>query len=264
MAPDKRMRLGDLQLRAVPLTPFGLEVHGLDGVQEPDYLGVLLGEKTRAAFFDLVAAQGLVSCIDLVEPAVDPPAPYRDVRGRSSRGRLSPGEFFHHDGCSGPTNPRVVEIRCPRQDFPRQVATAVAPFSATVNAQLAQWVELIERGVGEPDSALSEHAGTIVPHADLNFVQGRINRWLRRTLGAEDARAYFRRVDEAAGAVFQPWRRGESRFIANENARGDQIATWQHRRAYREVHHGGRAEGRLIKRWPPWKTGEDEELVSHP
>ena len=65
----------------------------------------LLAPTHREAFLRLIETEGLVVCRDVGGEA----ARHRDVRGRSSRGRLSPGEYFHHDGCSAPVKPRVVE-----------------------------------------------------------------------------------------------------------------------------------------------------------
>ena len=46
---------------------------------------------------------------------------------------------------------------------------------------------------------------------------------------------------------------GESRYIANAN----DGHTMQHRRAYMEVHAGGRPNGKLVKRWPDGPELED-------
>lgn len=217
-----------------------------DGVAQPaDYLHeVLLAPAWRAAFFDLVDATGLVCCLRV---QTEHPT-YRDVRGRSSRGRLSPGEYFHHDGCSGPTKPRIVEIRCPYQDHARGVATAVAPFRAVVPAMLqALPAELAQ------SAAMVECAQRLTAAADdeeLEDIQGVITRLVRR-MPAEAARAYFREVDRRADAWFSPWQEGESRLMVNAGSG----LTLQHRRAYQEVHRGGVATGRLVKRWP------HEELV---
>ena len=81
--------------------------------------------------------------------------------------------------------------------------------------------------------------------AQLDQLQGLITRTVRKKLNAEGARAYFRQVDAAANAYFEPWALGESRFIANAN---DGV-TMQHRRAYQSPHTGGVAHGHLVKRW---------------
>jgi hypothetical protein len=81
--------------------------------------------------------------------------------------------------------------------------------------------------------------------AALDHLQGLITRTVRKKLNAEGARSYFRQVDAAANAYFEPWTLGESRFIANANSR----LTMQHRRAYQAPHTGGVANGHLVKRW---------------
>ena len=85
----------------------------------------------------------------------------------------------------------------------------------------------------------------------LDHLQGLITRIVRKKLNAEGARSYFRQVDAAAHAYFEPWALGESRFIANANSG----VTMQHRRAYQSPHTGGVAHGHLVKRWP------NEELL---
>jgi hypothetical protein len=87
--------------------------------------------------------------------------------------------------------------------------------------------------------------------AALDHLQGLITRTVRKKLSAEGARAYFRQVDAAANAYFEPWALGESRIIANANS----AMTMQHRRAYQTAHTGGVANGHLVKRWP------NEELL---
>ena len=118
------LRVGGLALRRQPWAGLGVIVDGLvDGPQElgvpgaADYVeDVLLAPAHREAFVALIDEVGLVVCR---RSAVAKTATHRDVRGRSSRGRLSQGEYFHHDGCAGPTKPRVVEISCPAQALPR-------------------------------------------------------------------------------------------------------------------------------------------------
>ena len=116
--------------------PFVLVIEGEVGQEalEPsDYLHEqLLLPQWREAFYQLVDATGLVVCLNV---HTQHPS-YRDVRGRSSKGRLSQGEYYHHDGCSGPVKPRLVEIRCPIQPQTRGVATAVAPHRDVVQAMV--------------------------------------------------------------------------------------------------------------------------------
>ncbi len=237
------LRFGVWQLEIAAWSGLGLVVRGLRGeVAAPaDYVNdVLLTPQWREAFFALVDRVGLVVC----KGVGGDDAHHRDVRGRSSRGRLSPGEYFHHDGCAGPVKPRVVEIRCPIQEVQRHTATAIAPFPAVVRALLQELPDALRN----PELRAAAAAATQAPAggADWDAVQGAINRALRRCLSAEDQRAFLRRVDMVVGAYREPWEMGESRFIANANSG----ATMQHRRAYLEVHSGGRANGKLVKRWP--------------
>ncbi|WP_300556003.1 hypothetical protein [Limnohabitans sp. Rim8] len=232
--------------------PFVLVIEGEDvpaaSAKTCDYLHEqLLSPQWREAFYQLVDATGLVVCLNL---HTEHPT-YRDVRGRSSKGRLSQGEYYHHDGCTGPVKPRFVEIRCPIQPQTRGVATAVAPHRDVVKAmvqvlpaELASSAALVSQDMGT--DALNQMDGSALEH-----LQGLITRTVRKKLNAEGARVYFRQVDEAANAYFEPWALGESRIIAN----GNSGVTMQHRRAYQTTHTGGVANGHLVKRWP------NEELL---
>ncbi len=230
---------GPWRLQLAPWNGVGLVVIGVEGDAPPpaNYVDdLLLTETYREPFFALVDRVGLVVCKRVSSEHPD----HRDVRGRSSRGRLSQGEFFHHDGCSGPVKPRVVEIRCPYQSVERHTFTAIAPFPAVVEAMLLELPEML--CTGELATWRTDRA-TVV---DWDVVQGTINRAVRRALPSEDQRAYLRKVDVRVGAYREAWEMGESRFIANSNG----TATMQHRRAYLEVHTGKRPNGRLVKRWP--------------
>jgi hypothetical protein len=208
------LNFANAQWRVRRPRPFVLVIEGEvghEGSEPTDYLhNQLLLPEWREAFYQLVDATGLVVCLNV---HTQHPT-YRDVRGRSSKGRLSQGEYYHHDGCTGPVKPRFVEIRCPIQPQTRGVATAVAPHHDVVKAM----VQVLP----------AELAGTV-----------------RKKLNAEGARSYFRQVDAAANAYFEPWALGESRFIANANSG----ITMQHRRAYQAPHTGGVANGHLVKRW---------------
>jgi hypothetical protein len=225
--------------------PFVLVIEGEVGQEdtEPsDYLHEqLLLPEWREAFYQLVDATGLVVCLNV---HTQHPT-YRDVRGRSSKGRLSQGEYYHHDGCTGPVKPRFVEIRCPIQPQTRGVATAVAPHRDVVQAMVQVLpAELVATpALAEMDMSL-DAIGQMDDTA-LHHLQGLITRTVRKKLNAEGARSYFRQVDAAAHAYFEPWALGESRFIANANGR----LTMQHRRAYQAPHTGGVANGHLVKRW---------------
>ena len=225
--------------------PFVLVIEGEmdDEAGEPsDYLhDTLLVPEWREAFYQLVDATGLVVCLNV---HTEHPT-YRDVRGRSSKGRLSQGEYYHHDGCSGPVKPRLVEIRCPIQPQTRGVATAVAPHRDVVKAM----VQVLPADLAAtPALAGQEMSLATISQMDddaLDHLQGLITRTVRKKFNAEGARSYFRQVDAAANAYFEPWALGESRFIANANSG----ATLQHRRAYQTPHTGGVANGHLVKRW---------------
>ncbi|ALT78497.1 hypothetical protein [Paucibacter sp. KCTC 42545] len=233
--------------------PFVLVIEG-EQPSEPgaaivpsDYLhDILLQPEWREPFFQLADATGLVVCLNLDSQHES----YRDVRGRSSKGRLSQGEYYHHDGCSGPTKPRFVEIRCPYQPQTRSIATAVAPHHAVVAAMVqALPAELAAAPALQPLLQGQDLSGAAVQgmsYQALDQLQGQITRTVRRKLDAEGARAYFRQVDQLADAYFEPWQLGESRIVSNANAG----VTMQHRRAYQELHAGGVANGHLVKRWP--------------
>ena len=225
--------------------PFVLVMEGEVGTEASapsDYLhDKLLLPEWREAFYQLVDATGLVVCLNV---HTQHPT-YRDVRGRSSKGRLSQGEYYHHDGCTGPVKPRFVEIRCPIQPQTRGIATAVAPHRDVVKAM----VQVLPAELAATPALAGQdmNLATIsqMDDAALDHLQGLITRTVRKKLNAEGARSYFRQVDAAADAYFEPWALGESRFIANANSG----ATMQHRRAYQAPHTGGVANGHLVKRW---------------
>jgi hypothetical protein len=195
----------------------------------------------REAFYQLVDATGLVVCLNV---HTQHPT-YRDVRGRSSKGRLSQGEYYHHDGCTGPVKPRFVEIRCPIQPQTRGVATAVAPHHDVVKAMVQMLPAELAATPALAGQDMSLDTISQMDYAALDHLQGLITRTVRKKLNAEGARSYFRQVDAKANAYFEPWALGESRFIANANSR----LTMQHRRAYQAPHTGGVANGHLVKRW---------------
>ena len=225
--------------------PFVLVIEGEvghDGTQPSDYLhDQLLLAEWREEFYRLVDATGLVVCLN---SHTEHPT-YREVRGRSSKGRLSQGEYYHHDGCTGPVKPRFVEIRCPIQPQTRGVATAVAPHRDVVKAMVQVLPPELTANAALAEQDLSPAALSQMDDAALDHLQGLITRTVRKKLNAEGARSYFRQVDVAANAYFEPWALGESRFIANANSGN----TMQHRRAYQAPHTGGVANGHLVKRW---------------
>ena len=229
--------------------PFVLVIEGEVGheTEAPtDYLhDKLLLPEWREAFYQLVDATGLVVCLNV---HTQHPT-YRDVRGRSSKGRLSQGEYYHHDGCTGPVKPRFVEIRCPIQPQTRGIATAVAPHRDVVKAMVQVLAAELPAELAATSSlAMQDMSPEALDHMDddaLDHLQGLITRTIRKKLNAEGARSFFRQVDVAANAYFEPWALGESRFIANANSG----MTMQHRRAYQAPHTGGVANGHLVKRW---------------
>jgi len=239
------MRFANALWRVRRPKPFVLVIEGEVGNEAAaptDYLhDKLLLPEWREAFYKLVDVTGLVVCLN---SHTQHPT-YRDVRGRSSKGRLSQGEYYHHDGCTGPVKPRFVEIRCPIQPQTRGVATAVAPHRDVVKAMLQVLPAELASTPALASLDMSAEALSEMDDEALNQLQGLITRTVRKKLNAEGARSYFRQVDAAANAYFEPWALGESRFIANAN-RG---VTMQHRRAYQAPHTGGVANGHLVKRW---------------
>jgi hypothetical protein len=239
------MNFAQRQWRVRRPKPFVLVIEGEVGQESQapsDYLhDKLLLPEWREAFYQLVDATGLVVCLNV---HTQHPT-YRDVRGRSSKGRLSQGEYYHHDGCTGPVKPRFVEIRCPIQPQARGVATAVAPHHDVVKAMVQVLPGELAATPALAEMDMSLDAIGQMDGAALDHLQGLITRTVRKKLNAEGARSYFRQVDAAANAYFEPWALGESRFIANANSR----LTMQHRRAYQAPHTGGVANGHLVKRW---------------
>ena len=268
--------IADFELRR--LDPFGLQLTPR-GARDDDWMHEgPLHPRHRPAFFDVIDRFGMVSVL-----GQHPQHPtYRGVRGRSSKGRLSQGEYYHHDGCSGPVKPRVVEIRCPIQDTPRHIATAVAPFPTCVGAMIRELPAELSRQLTEQwaqDEALARAAAQLVaevvaetvdgsPSGETSSIrpenavsdevadrlQGAIIRAVRREFDAERARAYLRAVDRSAGAYTGAWQIGESRFIANRN----EGRTMQHRRAHLVPVGEGGPNGHLCKRWPEDELAEFE------
>lgn len=234
------------RLRVRSLGAFGVAIEGFDDpAPHPDWLHELLAVPAwREALFALVDREGLVVCRDVHAPDPEQQG-YRGVRGRSSRGRLSQGEYYHHDGCSTPTRPRIVEIRFPHQATPRHTRTAIAPFPDTVVAML----DAMPSRLSTRDDLAPWRARITARELDSatawDQAQGVFTRLVRRELSTPDCRAYFDAVDVAVGAYRAAWEPGESRLIANENP----IRTMQHRRAYLEAP-DGRPNGHLVKRWP--------------
>ncbi len=242
--------LGGFEFNTQRPHKFGLVIVGLHACTEPkDYLHeILLDSANRETFFELIAHERLVVCKNV--PTSDPS--YRKVRGKSSFGRLSQAEYYHHDGCSCPEKPRVNEIRLPYQIVQRDVATAIAPFGDVVQAQLAALPErmLTDPTVAEYHEAFQER--TSWPAVEMwDKVQGHVTRLVRKEMDAESAREYFRKVDRLAGAYDLPWEMGESRLMLNNHP--DLKRTLQHRRAFQKPKLANEQNGSLVKRW----TAED-------
>lgn len=231
---------------------FGLVIEGVgdDADLEPDaradYLhAVLLNPTNRDAFLQLIETERLVVCKNVRSDAPS----YRPVKGKSSAGRLSPAEYYHHDGSAGPGKPRIDEIRLPHQGTARRVATAVAPFGDVVRAQLDALPErFISDAAIAADRAAFARDENDWPAVDTwERTQGRVTRLVRKEMDAESARAYFREVDRLAGAFDLPWAMGESRLMLNDHT--DLRRTVQHRRAYQAPRAANEPNGSLVKRW---------------
>lgn len=224
---------------------FGIVIDG-----SGDYLhDVLLSPAHKAEFLALIGQEKLVVCknVDTKDPT------YRRVRGKSSGGKLSQAEYFHHDGCSCPVKPEVVEIRLPHQPIHRDVATAIAPFGDVVKAMLASLADRLPRHL-EADATIAAAAAAFSgdpkdwpPTETWDKIQGRVTRLVRREMNAESCRGYFRDVDAAAGAYVVPWEMGESRLMLNNHQ--DISQTMQHRRSYQKVRAQNEQNGSLVKRW---------------
>lgn len=227
---------------------FGLVIDGpaIGMDAQCDYLHqVLLAPDNRETFLRLIDNEGLVVCKNLATSE----STYRKVRGKSSHGKLSQAEYYHHDGCSCPTKPRVVEIRFPQQTIERNVHTAIAKFADVVKAQL---VALPEHLRADPEikshiAAFTSEPGHFPPVESWDKIQGRVTRLVRREMTAETCRSYFRKVDLLADAYVLPWEMGESRLMVNNNV--DLTVTMQHRRAFQKPKETNEQNGSLVKRW---------------
>jgi hypothetical protein len=216
-----------------------------------DYLhDILLAPEHREAFFDLIEQERLVICKNVRSDA----STYRKVRGKSSAVKLSQAEYYHHDGCSSPTKPRFVEIRCPYQAIARNIATAIASFPAVIRAMLLALPESSQsdQEIQAFSNAFSGPVSGYPCPTTWDAVQGKLTRLVRRELDAESCRAYFRRVDQEANAYVLPWEMGESRLMLNDHS--DLTRTMQHRRAYQKPRESPEQNGSLVKRWTAEET----------
>ena len=252
---------------------FGLVIHGPASSDDnetgstSDYLhDHLLADPNRESFLQLVEDERLVVCKNVASN--DPT--YRRVRGKSSSQKLSQAEYYHHDGCSCPTKPRLVEIRLPEQAIGREIATAIAPFANVVAAMLTTLPDHFksERNLDQSiQQALVDFAKpkTEWPSADSwDRIQGKVTRLIRKEFDAEACRAFFRQVDSLADAYVLPWEMGESRLMLNNHA--DLSITMQHRRAMQRAKSDSDQNGSLVKRWTaeeyPAKIESACEIVS--
>lgn len=225
---------------------FGLVIEGPPEGASQDYLhDVLLSPRIRNAFLALIDVEGLVICKNVRSNA----ASYRKVRGKSSHGKLSQAEYYHHDGCSCPTKPRVVEIRLPHQEIARQVATAIAPFPDVIRSMLMALPKRLQSAadIARCWALFSGSINDLPPIDSWDKIQGRVTRLVRREMDAQSCRAYFRDVDQIAGSYDLPWEMGESRLMANNL--DDLTKTMQHRRAYQRPRETNEENGSLVKRW---------------
>ena len=249
------LTLGNVQFKTSRPHRFGIVIHGLvgqaDGTSaDDDYLhDHLLSPALREAFLAMIETEGLVVCKNVHS---EHPT-YRKVRGKSSSGKLSQAEYYHHDGCSCPTKPQVVEIRLPQQDVGREVATAIAPFGDIVRAMLTALPENLKSSSGLDSQitdalvAFSQAPDQWPDPSHWDKIQGRITRLVRREMDAEGSRAWFRQVDELAEAYVLPWEMRESRLMLNNHA--DLSRTFQHRRSMQKPKSEISQNGSLVKRW---------------
>ena len=245
------LQIGDAEYRVSRPHEFGIVIFGLVDDQQhkfdaaEDYLHrVLLAPKNRDTFLHLIETEKLVVCKNVVSTD----ATYRRVRGKSSSGKLSQAEYYHHDGCSCPTKPRVVEIRLPHQNIERGIATAIARFTDIIPAMLNALPQRLQNQVFA--KAIENFSGSLderpAPET-WDQTQGQITRLVRKELDADSCRAYFLEVDKLANAYSIPWEMGESRLMLNNHP--DLTQTMQHRRALQKPKGANEQNGSLVKRW---------------
>jgi hypothetical protein len=245
IAPDIQMVFGEFRFQTLRPHSFGLVIDRLDDCPV-DYLhDVLLAPANREAFLELIERERLVVCKNVRSNA----SSYRKVNGKSSVVKLSQAEYYHHDGCSSPTKPRVVEIRCPHQAIQRNIATAIAPFPDVIRAMLFALPEsyLKHDDIESYRIAFSGSPQDYPLSDSWDQIQGKVTRLVRRELDAESCRSYFRTVDQMANAYVLPWEMGESRLMLNSQP--DLARTMQHRRSYQKPRDSIEQNGSLVKRW---------------
>jgi hypothetical protein len=248
-AKNVEISIGNAIFETTRTHPFGITIKGLVGAESHDYLhDILLSEPCRESFFELIECEGLVICKNVRSDA----SSYRKVRGKSSHRKLSQAEYYHHDGCSCPTKPRVVEIRMPHQKVERNISTAIAPFPNVIKAMLVS-LSKSSKIKSEFSELTDQFEKGDPPHFDQwDKIQGRITRMVRREFDAEACRSFFREVDDLAQAYVEPWEMGESRLMLNSH--DDLTKTMQHRRAYQKPRGEHEQNGSLVKRWTAEET----------
>lgn len=224
----------------------GFVIEGPPAGASQDYLhDILLSPENRDSLLSLIETEGLVVCKNVRTNA----ASYRKVRGKSSQGKLSQAEYYHHDGCSCPQKPRIVEIRLPYQNIERSVATAIASFPDVVRSMLTALPPRFQsdREIARCRDVFSGPIESFPPATTWDKVQGYVTRLVRREMDAESCRSYFRDVDQLSEAYVVPWEMGESRLILNDSI--NLARTMQHRRSYQKPRHSNEQNGSLVKRW---------------
>jgi len=250
LASEFQLIIGNIEFAISRPHAFGLVIDrpigSLPDDCPDDYLHeVFLAPAHRDSFFKLIEMERLVVCKNVRTNA----ASYQKVRGKSSVAKLSQAEYYHHDGCSSPIKPKVVEIRFPHQDVSRNIATAITPFPEVMRAMLMALPESFLK-YEEMESFLDAFSGpsSAYPPAETwDQIQGKVTRMVRKELDAEACRSYFRSVDQSANAYVLPWEMGESRLMLN--AHDDLTHTMQHRRSYQKPREEIEQNGSLVKRW---------------
>ncbi len=250
IARDGELVFGNVVFSTSRPHTFGLVIEGpvasasTESIE--DYLhDILLASDNRDAFIRLIEKERLVVCRNVRTNA----STYRKVKGKSSVVKLSQAEYYHHDGCSSPIKPRIVEIRFPYQDVARNIATAIAPFPAVIQAMV---IALPDSSFKDEElksyrDAFSGLASDFPSPNSWDQIQGKITRLVRKEMDAEACRAYFRKVDHLAEAYVLPWAMGESRLMLNSFE--DLTHTMQHRRSYQKPRETTEQNGSLVKRW---------------
>lgn len=247
----------DVQLELERLPKFGICILGVQGYDSEDYLNeILLAPNRRMQFVDVVRDEGFV-VLKRLRRVIETPefhafeqadAMYRPVHGKTGLQRLSPAEYYHHDGSHGPGKPLIAEIRMPFQNENRHIATSVAPFREVIRAMLVACQDGMQASVELAEECAAAVDGQLPPVARWERIQGILTRSARKELSPFECRGYFGNVDRLAQAYTAPWEMGESRWMLNFSNTLEN--TFQHRRAVAPETASNQANGKLIKRWP--------------